>query len=133
MRAAGGDRLALDSKTVQWVVRENYAEPGTKQTLLKGVVPPKAGIRIHSKMHNGMVYLDGAGVRYRFDFGDELQVLPEYVPLEVYGLGKTRPRKPSASKTSTAKKKTSAQSTTAKKKVTKKKVTKKKVATKKRR
>ena len=61
-----------------------------KLGLLRGPVPPKAGLTIWSKMRNGMVYIDGAHVRYRFDFGDEIRVVPEAQPLLVYGVGKRR-------------------------------------------
>src|SRR5206468_184018 len=86
IRAAGGAVIPIASKKVQFVVREPYRGRGAKYSLLKGVVPPKSGMRFHSKMPTGMVYIDGAHVRYRFDFGDELVVVPESVPLTVYGL-----------------------------------------------
>lgn len=90
IRAAGGQILPLTSTKVQFVVREPYSEPGTKLGLVKGLVPPKSGIRIHSKMRNGMIYIDGAHVRRRFDFGDELQVVPDGTPLVVYGIKRSR-------------------------------------------
>jgi NAD+ kinase len=90
IRAAGGQVLPLESKKVQFVVREPYRGPGSKITFLKGFVPPKSGLNVYSKMRHGMIYIDGAHVRYRFDFGDTLHVIPEYVPLSVYGLRSSR-------------------------------------------
>ena len=91
-RAAGGKALPWTSKVVQFVVREPIYEPGTKYTLLKGQVPPKSGMRIHSKMRNGMIYIDGPLVRFRFDFGDELVISPDALPLRVFGIGARTPK-----------------------------------------
>ena len=38
-------------------------------------------------------------IEYRFDFGDELQVVPEYVPLDVYGIGKAQAKPKKAAST----------------------------------
>ena len=91
IRAAGGTLLPIVSKKVQYLVREPYRERGHKLSLLKGALPPKGGMKVWSKLKNGMIFIDGAHVRYRFDFGDELQIIPEFLPLPVYGLiGKKR-------------------------------------------
>ena len=66
MRAAGGQVLALSTKKVQFVVREAFREPGAAEPLQRGILPEKGTFKVHSKMHNGMIYIDGAQVRYRF-------------------------------------------------------------------
>lgn len=104
-RAAGGKPLPWASKVVQFVVREPYHEPGSKYTLLRGQVPPKSGMRVHSKMRNGMIYVDGPLVRFRFDFGDELVISPDSVPLRVFGIGGGAP-KPSRAATGPVARKT---------------------------
>ena len=51
----------------------------------------KTQLRIYSKMRNGMIFIDGSHIRYRFDYGDELEVVPQFVPLTIFGLlGKRR-------------------------------------------
>jgi NAD+ kinase len=92
IRSAGGQVLPLTSRKVQYVVREPYRGPGNKLTLLRGMVPARGGFKVYSKMHNGIVYIDGAHVRYRFDFGDEIQVQTELLPLQVYAIDARRGR-----------------------------------------
>lgn len=85
MRAAGAELLPLTSKKVQWVVREPYRDGGPRLGLVRGVVP-KTGFAVWSKMRTGMIYVDGAHVRYRFDFGDRIELLTEFLPLPVLGI-----------------------------------------------
>jgi len=91
IRSAGGKILPLSSKGVQYVVREPYRAPGRKYALVRGLLAGKTQMRVHSKMRNGMIFIDGSHIRYRFDYGDELEVVPQFVPLTIYGLvGKRR-------------------------------------------
>jgi len=85
IRVAGGEVLPLDSKKIQFLVREPFVDPGSQLALGQGVVA-SGTLRVHSVMHDGTIYIDGPRVRYRFAFGDELQVILEFLPLTAYGV-----------------------------------------------
>ncbi|HKQ79744.1 MAG TPA: NAD(+)/NADH kinase [Blastocatellia bacterium] len=67
--SAGGRRMPLRSRHIQFLVRELYYEPGLEYELTRGLVPPDSGITIASKMPDGRLYIDGARSQYLFPFG----------------------------------------------------------------
>jgi NAD+ kinase len=67
--SAGGRRMPLRSRHIQFLVRELYYEPGRKYELTRGLVPPDSGVTIASKMPDGRIYIDGARSQYLFPFG----------------------------------------------------------------
>jgi NAD+ kinase len=58
-KSAGGRALPLDSKEIQYVVREPYAPPGKRYRLLKGVLKPPSRIEIFSMMDDAALFVDG--------------------------------------------------------------------------
>src|SRR5215510_5772168 len=67
--SAGGRRMPLRSRHIQFLVRELYYEPDREYELTRGLVPPDSGITIASKMPDGRLYIDGARSQYQFPFG----------------------------------------------------------------
>lgn len=67
--SAGGRRMSLRSREIQFLARELYREPGREYELTRGFVPPDSGITIASKMPDGRLYIDGARTQYLFPFG----------------------------------------------------------------
>lgn len=69
IRSAGGRVMPLQSRRVQFLVRELYREPGRTYQLTRGFVAPQENIVIASKMPQGRLYIDGARTAYAFPFG----------------------------------------------------------------
>ena len=90
MRAAGSKVLPLQSRQIQYLVREPYRGPGRTSKLVRGTISPRVPLRLHSKMRGGMIFIDGTHVRYRFDYGDSVEVVPQALALTVYGLASKR-------------------------------------------
>ncbi len=67
--SAGGRRMPLRSRHIQYLVRELYYEPDRKYELTRGLVPSDSGVTIASKMTDGRLYIDGARNQYLFPFG----------------------------------------------------------------
>ncbi len=67
--SAGGRRMSLRSRDIQFLVRELYREPDREYELTRGFVPPDSGVTIASKMPDGRLYIDGARTQYLFPFG----------------------------------------------------------------
>jgi NAD+ kinase len=67
--SAGGRRMSLRSRDIQFLVRELYREPEREYELTRGFVPPDSGVTIASKMPDGRLYVDGARTEYQFPFG----------------------------------------------------------------
>src|SRR5262249_26480727 len=51
--SAGGRRMPLRSRHIQFLVRELYYEPDHEYELTRGLVPPDSGVSIASKMPDG--------------------------------------------------------------------------------
>jgi NAD+ kinase len=67
--SAGGRRMPLRSRHIQYLVRELYREPQQEYELTRGLIPPESGLTIASKMPDGRLYIDGARTQYLFPFG----------------------------------------------------------------
>lgn len=67
--SAGGRRMPLRSRRIQFLVRELYREPNREYKLTRGFTPPDSGVTIASKMPDGRLYIDGARAQYQFPFG----------------------------------------------------------------
>jgi len=67
--SAGGRRMPLRSRHIQFLARELYREPEREYELTRGLVPPDSGVTIASKMPDGRLYIDGARTQYPFPFG----------------------------------------------------------------
>jgi NAD+ kinase len=67
--SAGGRRMPLRSRHIQFLVRELYYEPEREYELTRGLAPPDSGVTIASKMPDGRLFIDGARTQYLFPFG----------------------------------------------------------------
>lgn len=85
-RSAGGKVLALQSKKLQYVVRELYAPEDTRFELEKGFVRPGDELCIKSKIRNGRIYVDGAQKVTTIDIGDELRFRLSDEPLTLLNI-----------------------------------------------
>jgi NAD+ kinase len=69
IRSAGGRVLPVESRRLQYRVRELYREPGRDYRLVGGVLPEGGSIEVVSRMPEGRLYADGARRIRRFPFG----------------------------------------------------------------
>ncbi|MCG3162652.1 MAG: NAD kinase [Acidobacteria bacterium] len=67
--SAGGRRMPLRSRDIQFLVRELYREPDHEYELARGLLPHDSGVTIASKMPDGRLFIDGARTQYLFPFG----------------------------------------------------------------
>ncbi|MBL8190196.1 MAG: NAD(+)/NADH kinase [Acidobacteria bacterium] len=72
--SAGGRKMPLGSKRIQYLVRELYREPKRKYSLTRGFVEASEDIVVASKMVAGEMYIDGAKTRYDFPFGTRAKI-----------------------------------------------------------
>lgn len=72
--SAGGKKMPLGSKRIQYLVRELYREPKRSYTLTRGFIEAGDDITIASKMATGEMYIDGAKTRYEFPFGTRVRI-----------------------------------------------------------
>jgi len=84
--SAGGQRMNLEDKRLQFIVREPFlqATPNSKPyKLLHGFVGQE-GIVFVSRMMEGGVYLDGRRTAIRVRYGESFSLLPDAPPLRIY-------------------------------------------------
>ncbi|MFN0112814.1 MAG: hypothetical protein ACKVZH_28475 [Blastocatellia bacterium] len=72
--SAGGRKMPLGSKRIQYLVRELYREPKRKYSLTRGFIEADDEITVASKMSAGELYIDGAKTRYAFPFGARARI-----------------------------------------------------------
>ena len=72
--SAGGKKMPLGSKRIQYLVRELYREPKRGYALTRGFIEAGDDITIASKMATGEMYIDGAKTRYEFPFGTRARI-----------------------------------------------------------
>lgn len=72
--SAGGRKMPLGSKRIQYLVRELYREPKRRYILTGGFVEAGEDLVVASKMVAGEMYIDGAKTRYDFPFGTRAKV-----------------------------------------------------------
>ena len=82
--SAGGRRMPLRSRRIQFRARELYRAPGRIYELASGFVNPGKSLLVESRMEDGWLFLDGARTSYRFSFGAraEMSIAPE--PLRLF-------------------------------------------------
>ena len=85
IRSAGGKVLPLESKQIQYLVREPYHGRQNRYHLVRGVVTPKTEIKVISQMHEAACYLDGPRVWYPIGYGDKIEVRLARQSLQVVG------------------------------------------------
>jgi len=86
IHSAGGRVVALGSARLQYVVREPYRGPGTRYTLTRGLVPPGERLELHSKMREGMLFVDGAHRTHSVDIGTVVRLDRSDEPLTLLGM-----------------------------------------------
>ena len=68
--SAGGQRLGLSSRRLQYIVREPYLPPGRAYRLKRGVLKEGQFLSITSEMSLAMIYIDGPKLAYPVPFGE---------------------------------------------------------------
>jgi len=86
LHSAGGRIVPLGSTRLQYVVREAYRGPGTRYALTRGLVPPGERLELHSKMHEGMLFVDGAHRTHKVDIGAVVRLDRSDEPLTLLGM-----------------------------------------------
>ena len=87
-RSAGGQVLPLESRQLQYVVREPYRPHGESLTLTCGLVDEDECLVIRSKMRLACVFLDGDHTVHPVAIGDTLTLMRSPEPLVVLGLAR---------------------------------------------
>lgn len=82
MASAGGQPLALTSRTLQWVVRE--AVGGPSQALARGVLLPKAKLQVRVESRDVRMFVDGGKRPHVLQVGDELRFSESPEPLHAW-------------------------------------------------
>jgi NAD+ kinase len=82
--SAGGRRMPLRSRRIQFRARELYRAPGRIYRMASGFVAPGESLLVESRMEDGWLFIDGARSSYRFSFGAraEMRIAPE--PLRLF-------------------------------------------------
>ena len=82
--SAGGRRMPLRSRRLQFRARELYRAPGRIYEMASGFVAPGESLLVESRMDDGWLFIDGARTSYRFPFGAkaEMRLAPE--PLRLF-------------------------------------------------
>jgi NAD+ kinase len=82
--SAGGRRMPLRSRRLQFRARELYRAPGRIYEMASGFVTPDESLLVESRMEDGWLFIDGARTSYRFPFGARagMRLAPE--PLRLF-------------------------------------------------
>jgi NAD+ kinase len=90
LRSAGGKRMALGSKQLQFVVREPYTPPGSSIDIRRLLVPQGEVIRVRTKMDRAVLFLDGPYRQIHLGLGDVVEFSASPECLHVLGVGAAR-------------------------------------------
>ncbi|MFZ9888342.1 MAG: NAD(+)/NADH kinase [Myxococcota bacterium] len=82
--SAGGSVQPIDDDKWQLLVREPYLADGPAGSLHHLYLTPDEGLRVTSRMPEGVIYLDGPHVRLPFPLGTTLEVRGDATPLSLY-------------------------------------------------
>ena len=82
--SAGGRKMPLGSKRIQYLVRELYREPKRSYALTRGFIEADDEIIVASKMAAGEMYIDGAKTRYEFPFGTRARISAAEFGLKIF-------------------------------------------------
>ncbi|KAI4387994.1 hypothetical protein MLD38_000373 [Melastoma candidum] len=96
MLSAGGHRMPILSRDLQYMVREPIS-PGKASSLMHGFVSPNESMEVGWSCDKGVIYVDGCHVRFPIKLGDRVQiasssapVLKVYLPSRLLSIGKSR-------------------------------------------
>lgn len=84
-RSAGGKVMPLQSRRLQFVVREPYVHRDQTHRILQGYVPEGGELILQSKMRPGRLYLDGPRIQRIVEFGSILRMTQSDEPLWLLG------------------------------------------------
>ncbi|MBF0121790.1 MAG: NAD(+)/NADH kinase [Candidatus Omnitrophica bacterium] len=81
--SAGGKKMPLESKTLQYKPRELYQIPGQRYHLAGGMVLANKKLIVTSRMPHGNIFVDGAHIKFSFPYGTKavISISPNYVNL----------------------------------------------------
>lgn len=85
-RSAGGKVLRIQSKKIQWVVREPYRPGDTELAHTKGLLKSGQSLSVKSKIREGRIFFDGAQKVLKVDIGSELRLRRSDESLTLLGL-----------------------------------------------
>jgi NAD+ kinase len=91
-KSAGGKILPLESKRIQYVVREPYTPAGGHFRFAVGLLDEVGALTLRSKMREAKVFLDGHRIVHAVTIGDVLVMRRSEESLTVLGIAKKRRR-----------------------------------------
>lgn len=83
IRAAGGKRMPITSKALQYLVREPYTWPNPSYELERGFAREEIGLEV--LMTEAALWVDGSRTRVDVGLGDRVTLRPSSSPLTVLG------------------------------------------------
>jgi NAD+ kinase len=89
-RSAGGRVFPLESKRLQFIVREPYVPRGEKLRLLRGAIEDGGALELLCKMRLARVFIDGTHIVAECGLGDVLRMTRSSQSLTVLGLRRLR-------------------------------------------
>jgi NAD+ kinase len=90
LHSAGGKKMPLRSKQLQFIVREPYTPAGATLTMRRFVVPYGEQLSARTKMDRAVLFLDGPYRRIHVGLGDVVRFVASADCLNVLGIGATR-------------------------------------------
>ena len=81
--AAGGKRMPMGSKRIQYLPRELFKGKAKNYDLTGGIIDLENPIQIESRMREGIIYIDGPHLRAPFTFGSSLEISNSPYPLRM--------------------------------------------------
>ena len=84
IKSAGGRRLPIGSRRMQYLIRELYREQGHSYGLTRGLIEEGDEITVASKMPEGVLYIDGSRTSYGFPFGMRARIRVADLSLKIY-------------------------------------------------
>ena len=85
-RSAGGKVLPVQSKKIQWVVREPYRPGDVTHEYAKGLLRAGETLSVKSKIREGRLFFDGAQKVVKVDIGSEIRLRRSDESLTLLGL-----------------------------------------------
>ncbi len=84
IRAAGGKKIPISSKKIQYVIREPFhGKNGKEHLIIKGLMNEKQKIEILNQTIDACLYVDGTQTVYPLKFGDKIVLKNSRCPLRV--------------------------------------------------
>ena len=84
IKSAGGKVMKLNSRRMQFYVRELYREPNREYAITKGFLEAGEILTVASKMPEAHLYIDGSRTSYKFLFGSRVRLQVADCPLRLF-------------------------------------------------